>query len=98
LNDGTGHEVARHLESIAESLASIAESLRVKFNMPQAERSAAMFADPGRLQRCQDVNPARCAIADDDARRDIRTFGNPNAWECLGCGHMGSTADAEAGE
>jgi len=84
-----------HLDAIYASLGL----LRVQVEaMRHAISSQRAKAEPTRLPRCQDVNPALCAIADDDARVDKRTFGNPNAWECRGCGHMGSTADAEAGE
>lgn len=77
----------RHLESIGATLALLGAQMAALGHALNAQETPQ--AAP-RLPRCQDVNPALCALTEDEARLDKRSFGAPNAWECRGCGHVGS--------
>lgn len=49
---------------------------------PSAKESAPILRD-----ECLNVPPDRCALQNDDAKIDRRTFGTPDAFRCKGCGH-----------
>lgn len=40
------------------------------------------------LEHCAEISPIRCALQDDGAKINIGTFGDLNAWQCVGCGHV----------
>ena len=52
---------------------------------PMFAPKATVALDP----RCAGIPAARCALQDDAARLSRASFGNRNAWQCLGCGYTG---------
>ena len=87
-----------HCDAIDASLGLLKVQLDAIRHAISVQPKPVTKTDPVRLERCRDVSPRLCAVLDDEARIDRRSFGNPNAWECAGCGYPGSTADMEAGE
>lgn len=53
----------------------------------------AKVSEPILRDECMSLPPNRCALQNEDAQIDRKTFGAPNAFRCKGCGHDFNTAE-----
>jgi hypothetical protein len=85
--------VLKHLESIGASMALLNAQLEaLKHELaPRPAPPVARESAPERPARCAGVPDARCGLRDDEACLPRGSFGNPNAWQCVGCKYEGAS-------
>ncbi len=74
-DDGSLLQIVDALNGIRDEVRAIREQLERK--------PTATIELP---ERCHGIPESRCALAEEDARRSIGNFTNPNRWQCVGCG------------
>ncbi len=79
-------DVRAHLEALIAQHAAFGQSLALLREALPAPVPRMSFSVP---ERCEGINA--CALKDDEARKSRATLGDPQAWKCVGCGHMEHT-------
>ncbi len=74
---------------IVDALTGIRDELRIIRALMEPQPTA-RIALP---DRCMVIDASRCALQDDDARREIGNFSDPNRWLCIGCGVRSEAAE-----
>ena len=79
--------VLRHLAAFEAQLAIMQTQIAaMRHAMQGADVPKARLATPARLERCDGVPDAHCALVNEDAKQFKGSFAAPHAADCKGCG------------
>jgi hypothetical protein len=77
-----------------ELLRVQAQGLRQALTEPEKPPTARLEVPA----RCEGYPSDRCAEQDPDARKSLASFGNTNAWQCVGCRYRNTGTDGNKQE
>jgi hypothetical protein len=74
------------VDRLVTSLTYIGDELRQlrEQHAPTPEPPIVTVELPG---RCAGIPESKCALQDEDAKRSVGGFANPDAWMCMACRH-----------